>query len=63
MQNEFLKVGDLAEMLQMSKRAIFNLCKSDSHTPIPHIRVNGHSLRFRRTDVEAWLAKNTITAV
>ena len=63
MQQEFLKVTDLAEMLQLSTRAILNLCKRDSHTPLPHIRINGRSLRFRRTDVDAWLTKNTIAAV
>jgi len=63
MQQEILKVNDVAELLQLSTRAILNLCKRDSHTPIPHIRINGHSLRFRRADLEAWMNKNTISAL
>jgi len=63
MQQEILKVKDVAELLQLSGRQILNLCKSDSHTPIPHVKINGRSLRFRRTDVDAWLSKNTIAAV
>ena len=63
MQQELLKVKDVAEMLRMSQRQILNLCKEDAHTPMPHIRVNSHSLRFRRADVDAWLTKNTVFAV
>ena len=63
MQNEILKVNDVAELLQLSARQILNLCRSDAHTPIPHIKVNGRSLRFRRADIDAWMTKNTIAAV
>ena len=58
MQQEILKVSDVAELLQMTPWQILKLCKSDAKTPIPHIRINGRSLRFRRSDVEAWFSKN-----
>ena len=37
MQQEFLKVNDVAELLQLSPRQILNLCKSDAKkdTPTP----------------------------
>jgi predicted DNA-binding transcriptional regulator AlpA len=63
MQQEILKVNDVAELLQLSARQILNLCKSDAHTPIPYVKINNRSLRFRRSDVDAWLSKNTIAAV
>jgi predicted DNA-binding transcriptional regulator AlpA len=58
MQVEFLKVKDLATMLQLTPVQVHNLCRSDSKTPLPFIRINGHSFRFRRSDVEAWFAKH-----
>ena len=63
MSQEILKVADVAELLQVSPRQVQNMCKEDSNTPIPHIKVNGHQLRFRRSDVDAWMTKNTIAAV
>lgn len=63
MENSFLKVADVAELLQLSTRQILNLVKDDAHTPLPHIRVNGRSLRFRKSDIDAWFEKNTIAAV
>jgi excisionase family DNA binding protein len=63
MQQEILKVNDVAELLQLTTWQVLNLCKVDAHTPLPHIRVNGRSLRFRRADVDAWLTKHTIAAV
>ena len=63
MQQEILKVADVAELLQLSPRQILNLCKDDAHTPLPHIKVNGRSIRFRKSDLDAWFAKNTIAAV
>jgi helix-turn-helix protein len=47
-----LKVGEVAEILQLSARQILNLCKSTAHTPLPHLKINNRSLRFRRADLE-----------
>ena len=49
MQEQFLKVKEVAELLQLSPRQILNLCKEDANTPMPHLRVGRHSIRFRRS--------------
>lgn len=64
MDNAFLKVADVAELLQLSPRQILNLCNKDkAHTPLPHMRVNGRSLRFRKSDVDAWFSKHLVNVV
>jgi predicted DNA-binding transcriptional regulator AlpA len=63
MEQEILKLNDVAELLQLSPRQVMNMCKEDANTPIPHIKVNGRSLRFRASDVNAWLNKNTKNAI
>jgi excisionase family DNA binding protein len=59
---EILTVDELAAMLKMNKRQIYSM--TDKHTrtgsmrqnPLPVLRINGN-LRFRRSDIEAWLEK------
>ena len=63
MQQEILKVADVAELLQLSPRQILNLAKEDAKTPLPYIKINGRSLRFRKSDVEAWFTKYLVNAV
>jgi excisionase family DNA binding protein len=58
----FLKVAEVAEIMQVSERQVLNMCKSEK-TPIPHIRVNGRAIRFRRADLDKWFEKNTIAAL
>jgi len=58
-----LKVGDVAEILQLSPRQVLNLCKSTATTPLPHLKINNRSLRFRRSDLDRWFEKNTIAAL
>jgi predicted DNA-binding transcriptional regulator AlpA len=62
-QGKLLKVDDVAELMQLSPRQVLNLCKEDVGTPIPHIKVNGRSLRFRQSDIDAWFCKNVISAI
>ena len=62
-QGKFLKVGEVAEILQLSTRQVLNLCKVDSHTPLPHLKINGRSLRFSPSAIEKWFEKNTISAI
>jgi excisionase family DNA binding protein len=52
---ELLTINDIAQMLKLSKRTVCNLMVKDNN-PIPAFRL-GRSVRFRRQDVEAWLAK------
>jgi excisionase family DNA binding protein len=62
-QGQFLKLGEVAKLLQLSPRQVLNLAKDDAKTPIPHIKVNGRSLRFRKSDLEKWFEKNLISAI
>jgi excisionase family DNA binding protein len=52
---EILTITEIASMLKLSKRTICNLMVKDTN-PLPALRL-GRSVRFRRCDVEAWLAK------
>ena len=63
MQQEILKVKDVAELLQLSPRQVMNLCKTDSPNPLPHIQINGRALRFRKSDVDLWFSKNLVSAI
>jgi len=60
---EILNLKQVAELLQLSPRQVMNMCKGDSPNPLPHIQINGRALRFRKSDIDAWFAKNTIAAV
>lgn len=61
--NEILKVKEVAEMLQLSPSQVLNLIKDGAEAPMPHIRINGRSPRFRKSDVMAWFTKNLVNAV
>lgn len=52
---ELLTITELASMLKLSKRTVCNLMVEHTN-PLPALRL-GRSVRFRRSDVEAWLAK------
>jgi excisionase family DNA binding protein len=52
---ELLTINEIAQMLKLSKRTICNLMVKDTN-PLPAFRL-GRSVRFRRSDVETWLAK------
>jgi predicted DNA-binding transcriptional regulator AlpA len=59
---DILTVEELGELLKMSKRQIYEMTATRTRTgamkrhPLPVCRIHGN-LRFRRCDVEAWLAK------
>jgi predicted DNA-binding transcriptional regulator AlpA len=60
---EILTVDELAAWLKMSKRQIYTMTETRSRTtgtmkdhPLPVLRINGN-LRFRKTDVDSWMAK------
>jgi excisionase family DNA binding protein len=58
---EILTVDELATLLKMSKRQVYEMTSTRTRTgtmkknPLPVVRINGN-LRFRKVDVEAWLA-------
>jgi excisionase family DNA binding protein len=60
--DEILTVEELATRLKMSKGQIYEMTKVRTRTgsmkenPLPVLKINGN-LRFRKTDVDSWLAK------
>ena len=59
---EILTVAELAAMLKMSKRQIYEMTTTRTRTgsmlenPLPVLKINGN-IRFRKGDVEAWIEK------
>jgi predicted DNA-binding transcriptional regulator AlpA len=59
---EILTITELAAMLKMNKRQIYSMTDTRTRTgpmkanPLPVLRINGN-LRFRKSDVEAWIDK------
>lgn len=53
-----LTVSDVAELTQLSLGTIYHLV---SQKRIPVIRISARCLRFRRSDIEAWLLDKTST--
>lgn len=59
---EILTVNELAAMLKVSNRHVYELTKERTKSgdlreyPLPVLRI-GSSVRFRRSDVEAWIEK------
>jgi predicted DNA-binding transcriptional regulator AlpA len=55
---EILTVADVASVLKMSRRQIYEMTRHRGQVrldhPIPTLRINGN-LRFRRSDIEDWL--------
>jgi predicted DNA-binding transcriptional regulator AlpA len=58
--SEILTIDDLASWLKMSCSQIYNMCRSRAGArmvnPLPTLKLNGN-LRFRKSDIEQWLAK------
>jgi excisionase family DNA binding protein len=49
---EILTAKDIAALLKISKRQVYELAKQDDN-PIPSVRIRT-SVRFRKSDVEKW---------
>jgi excisionase family DNA binding protein len=52
---EILTAREVAALLRISTRQVYQLAK-ESENPIPAVRIRT-SVRFRRVDVDGWLAK------
>jgi predicted DNA-binding transcriptional regulator AlpA len=56
--NEILTVEEVAAMLKMSRRQIYEQTRRRGQVrqehPIPTLRINGN-LRFRKNDIDSWL--------
>jgi excisionase family DNA binding protein len=59
---EILTVDELAAMLRMSRSQIYELAKAWARSgelreqPLPVLRI-GTAVRFRKSDVDAWIEK------
>jgi excisionase family DNA binding protein len=59
---EIMTVDEVAAMLRISKGQVYEMSRERTRTgevrsnPIPSLRIGG-SVRFRRSDVEAWIEK------
>jgi len=54
-------VTDVSRYLQIPVSSIYKMTAQHAAVPIPHIRIGG-KLRFRRTDIDRWLALLTTTS-
>lgn len=58
--DEVWTVADVARHLKMSTRQVWELTRRRgqlrSDHPIPHIKIHRKALRFRKSDVQQWLA-------
>jgi excisionase family DNA binding protein len=59
---EILTVDELAAMLKMSKNQIYEMTRTHTRSgamrdnPIPYLKINSN-VRFRKSDIEAWIEK------
>jgi excisionase family DNA binding protein len=54
--NELLTTTEVADLLKVSKRSIYEMCKEqDLKVPFPVIRLNKKHVRFSRVAVERWI--------
>lgn len=51
---QLLKIGDVCELLKISKRSVWRLISAGQF--LPPVRV-GRSVRWRRAEVEEWVKK------
>lgn len=58
--DEVWTVADVAHHLKMSPRQVWELTRRRgqlrSDYPIPHIKIHRKALRFRKRDIQQWLA-------
>ena len=59
--DEVWTVADVAQHLKMTPRQVWELTRRRgqlrSDHPIPYIKIHRKALRFRKSDVQQWLAK------
>ena len=64
---EILTVAELAAMLKMSKGQIYEMTRARTRSgamredSIPVVKINGN-VRFRKSDIEAWIEKLVVRA-
>lgn len=62
MRESLLTVDQVAELLQLSEYQVYELAKPQTRSglvrqhPLPSVKI-GRSVRYRRSDIDAWLTK------
>ena len=56
---KLLSVDEVSEMLGVTKATIYSWT---SRNKIPHIKLSKRLLKFRKNDIEAWIAKRAVGA-
>ena len=54
---KLLTVQDISSLLGVKKSYVYHLTNKKR---IPHIKINGHHLRFRRSDIDEWLQSQEV---
>lgn len=57
--NDYLTITELSSILKLSKSHIYTLTSTKK---IPHIKLLGKKLLFKRSDIDTWLTSKTIAA-
>ena len=55
-----LTVQDISSLLGVKKSYVYHLTYQKK---IPHIKINGHHLRFRQSDIDKWLQSQEVHIV
>jgi excisionase family DNA binding protein len=56
MDKEILTVEDLAQYLQITSLTVYRWVRVGK---IPHIKLGGKAIRFRKVDIDEWLKSKT----
>jgi excisionase family DNA binding protein len=57
--NDYLTITELSSILKLSKSHIYTLTSTKK---IPHIKLLGKKLLFKRIEIDNWLTSKTIAA-
>lgn len=57
LNSDLLTSDEAAQFLRLSKATLWDKCRSTN--PIPHIRYNSRTFRFRKSDLELWLKERS----
>ena len=58
---QILTIDELAAFLKLTRRSVYNMTRARGQArmqpnPLPILKINGN-VRFRKSDIEAWLAR------
>ena len=60
MRDDLADVNEIAEFLHLSPGTVYHLISQER---IPFVRLSARCVRFRRSDVEAWIAGKCVPPV